>query len=159
MAPLTGNCRRGAGQLLDDRDGSDTAVQSPHPIDSSVERLTIALPRSVTASGVAREQLKTWLESAGVPRQKIDDILLCTSELVTNAVTHAASAPTLSAALVDSGCVAIEVADESARHPVKRTGGADGGFGIRVVDAIATRWGATATSEGKIVWALFDVTP
>lgn len=134
-------------------------MASGHPIDGSAERFTMHLPRALSASGHARDQLRRWLQSLGTDDELLPDILLCASELVTNAVTHAGSGPTVRAALVDeSRRLRLEVADASGQRPVKRPAGtAEGGFGMRVVDALASDWGWEPTPDGKVVWAVFEL--
>lgn len=134
-------------------------MASGHPIDGSAEQFTVRLPRALDAPGAARDQLRRWLEAVGTPAELVPDILLCASELVTNAVAHAGSAPTLQAMLAgDASRVRLEVTDASEQPPVKRSvGTAQGGFGIRVVDAVSTAWGSAVRPGGKVVWAEFEL--
>ena len=83
----------------------------------------------------------------------LDDVLLVFSELVTNAVTHAGSAESVLVRLDDTA-VTVVVEDASASSPQMRVGGdASGGFGLRLVDQLATEWGWEQTDTGKKVWA------
>jgi len=82
-----------------------------------------------------------------------EDVLLVFSELVTNAVTHAGSADSVVVRLDDTA-VTVLVEDASASSPQMRVrGDASGGFGLRVVDQLATEWGWEQTDSGKKVWA------
>jgi anti-sigma regulatory factor (Ser/Thr protein kinase) len=80
---------------------------------------------------------------------------LLTSETVTNAVRHAASAPTVTAAMTD-GVVEIGVSDrESGTSPhVSMVDDplATGGRGLAIVDALADEWGTAYRNDGKQVW-------
>ena len=79
---------------------------------------------------------------------------LVTSELVTNALVHAHAAPVLLAERSGEGIVRITVHDFSANPPVVgESRGADGGYGLNLVAAVAEAWGWEPTSFGKAVWA------
>ncbi len=88
-----------------------------------------------------------------------DDALLIVSELATNAVMHSGSQPEeefeLRADLVPAG-VRIAVTDQgrSATTPVRRDGNTfgPGGMGLRVVEALARRWGSERHQQLE-VWA------
>jgi hypothetical protein len=85
---------------------------------------------------------------------------LLTSEIVTNAVRHAAGvlAMQLDLSLVD-GIVRVAVEDSTSARPVVRAPSADalGGRGLLLVDALAAQWGSTPTDRGKVVWFEFAV--
>ena len=86
----------------------------------------------------------------------MDDALLMTSELVTNAVLHAGTKCTLCAQFDPvSGWLRVEVADRS-HHvptlPAQPEPDAIGGHGLRIVAAIARRWGVASTRAGKVMW-------
>ena len=79
-----------------------------------------------------------------------------TSELVTNVVTHTLTAGEL-VAHCDRLCkrLRIEVRDNSPVLPRMQDGFTAvrvGGFGLRLVDKVASSWGTTATTTGKTVW-------
>ena len=94
-----------------------------------------------------REMLEVWQAE-----DLADTAELLTTELVTNVVRHAVggidvelewSEPTLR----------VEVSDGSSILPAMREfPGADGGFGLRLVEALVSEWGVDATTEGKAVW-------
>lgn len=113
------------------------------------------LALSAHAPGAARDQAGTWLDSIGVHPDLRRDVLIAVSELVTNAVTHAASAPRVHLMVLD-GHVRLEVHDASAARPVRKTGSASGGFGIRLIAELSESWGWSPTDGGKVVWAEFD---
>lgn len=93
-----------------------------------------------------------------------DDVRLVVSELVTNAVIHAAT-PTHVRLEELSFCVKLTVSDDSVDMPVRRlssrlTSHDEGGRGLWAVDACSADWGTDlAGSEGKCIWALFAVRP
>jgi len=79
-------------------------------------------------------------------------VALLVSELVTNAVRHAATAVEVHA--VYDGRVRVEVTDDGLGWPrvVHARPDASGGRGLRIVDELATRWGADRLERGKRVW-------
>lgn len=83
-----------------------------------------------------------------------DEAMLVTSELVTNAIVHADSAPELVLRYSDNA-VHIEVRDRSSGSPLPNDAapGDVGGRGLAMVDRIAAAWGVTPTpGGGKAVW-------
>lgn len=111
------------------------------------------------ARAVARGALAAWGRS-----RVSGDVELVVSELVTNAVLHAADSEVLQLSLVNlTDGVRIVVADGSSITPVVRDlsgppGSVDGrsyatsGRGMALVHALATRWGVDPREHGKQVW-------
>lgn len=104
--------------------------------------------------GRARRAVGATLESWGAPVDQ--NLLLVVSELMTNAVRHGSGVVELTLAC-DDHRIRLEVHDEgSATLPAFRspqTGGVDvGGFGLRLVDALADDWGIDHNGGTK-VWA------
>jgi two-component sensor histidine kinase len=91
--------------------------------------------------------------------ETLDAVALCVSELVTNALDHAAPPYELRIERSRSR-LRVEVADASEGQPVllpvKPT--AVRGRGIFLVEAVATTWGVQPTNDGKTVWAEFATT-
>jgi anti-sigma regulatory factor (Ser/Thr protein kinase) len=84
----------------------------------------------------------------------VDTVELLTSELVTNAVIHARSAPELLVRLGDT-VVHVEVCDSDASPPTRRRTGVDAasGRGIAIVEELASTWGVEqVVDDGKRVW-------
>jgi hypothetical protein len=84
----------------------------------------------------------------------VDDAVLVASELATNAVLHTESSFSLTVARVDA-VVRIAVHDTSPTVPMPKKAGPDAasGRGMRLVEAIAERWGSHGHRDGKTVWA------
>jgi anti-sigma regulatory factor (Ser/Thr protein kinase) len=81
--------------------------------------------------------------------------LLLTSEVVSNAVRHAATDLAVRLQLdEDAATLRIEVTDADATMPEVREQSPDatGGRGLVLVEALAQRWGADRTPSGKVVW-------
>lgn len=119
-----------------------------------MEILSMTLTSDASAPRLARRAVATQL--AGHPRA--DDLLLCVSEVVTNAVLHAHSPPRLVVSQ-DGVTVRVEVVDADERPPVLVEPGplATSGRGLRILDQLAARWGSHPTGEGKAVWFEFDL--
>jgi serine/threonine-protein kinase RsbW len=115
------------------------------------------------AVGQAREFVRGVL---GGTWPGLDDLLLMVSEVASNAVRHTASGD-------DGGWfdLTISVADYTVRIAIADRGGSSeplipddggefgvltGGRGLRIVDALADRWGYTGDELGRVVW--FELT-
>ena len=110
-----------------------------------------ALPAS---AGAARRFVRDALMTRRVGDQVVETVELLTSELVTNAIIHARSAPQLLVSLA-AGVVRIEVCDDDARPPTRRAPDVESasGRGIAIVAALATDWGVDQfPDDGKKVW-------
>lgn len=118
------------------------------------ELLRQQLPCNAAAPRRAREALAA-IEAIKPVR---NDALLIASELVTNAVLHSGCQPGEEVEVVAQalpGALRIAVTDpgRSDREPkLKPSFAGPGGNGLRVVDALARRWG-TERREGRCVWA------
>jgi two-component sensor histidine kinase len=122
---------------------------------ASLRRLLagITLDSHPTSARRAREFVEERLgEAEGFGR--IDDAVLLTSELVTNAVVHAHS-PVLVSLAVDTEHVVVSVYDDSDEPPVRRQPASvldTSRRGLQLVEAIATSWAFQPTERGKRVW-------
>ena len=103
----------------------------------------------------ARSFVASVLESKGVP--VTDDVLLVTSELVTNAVRHGEGEIEVR---VDVGhrAVRLEVLDEGSAAVPEPPGvmpvDGPGGWGLHLVRAVAQAWGSGLDPHGRtLVWA------
>ncbi|MFD4696664.1 ATP-binding protein [Streptomyces niveus] len=100
---------------------------------------------------------------AAIDRSALDDVLLCVSELATNAVRH--GVPVGGALLVKVGAdehrVRVECHDANRRRPRLRHPADDDqtGRGLLLVEAIASRWGTDERPFGKYVWFELDLKP
>ena len=80
-------------------------------------------------------------------------MLLVFSELVTNAVRHGGGAHRIVVQHTDH-IVTLTVYDAGDQPPEIHTPQDGlGGFGLKIVDQLATSWGWTPTAAGKHVWA------
>ena len=110
-----------------------------------------ALLRSV---GVLRARAAKQFETWELPRAVADDALLVASELLTNALRHGHAAQlVLRVAVIEDKVLRIEVDDPDRENwPKLRTPGGTGGNGMRLVEALADRWGVIVV-RGKTVYA------
>jgi len=110
--------------------------------------LILELPRDATAPRRAR---RTVEEHAGrLSAERLDAAILLVSELVTNALVHGEGDIVLELGWAGDR-LRIEIADHGRALPhVRESAGADGGWGLRLVDAMARRWGVR--DEATRVW-------
>ncbi|GHI66636.1 hypothetical protein Snoj_05540 [Streptomyces nojiriensis] len=119
------------------------------------------LGRSVAAArGFVRDTLHGW-GFADI----VDDAVVLTSELVTNAVVHAGTRAEVLCLRADGG-VRVEVADRyperelPLQHPGERPYAdpdRENGRGLMLCAALATRWGVEYTATHKHVWFRLDL--
>ncbi|MEV0279930.1 ATP-binding protein [Streptomyces sp. NPDC050610] len=92
-----------------------------------------------------------------VERDRLDDVLLVVSELVTNAVRYGTEPGDSLLVVLDAepGRVRIEVHDTRRRPPRRRPESVERqrGHGLLIVDALA-EWGGGERPMGKVVWAV-----
>jgi anti-sigma regulatory factor (Ser/Thr protein kinase) len=98
------------------------------------------------------------LQGWGIPRDTVADAVLLVSELVTNALLHARSAPSVEVTY-GVGVIRCDVIDNSPLVPRRRHYANDAvtGRGIALVEALAARWGSERDGVGKRVWFELDV--
>jgi anti-sigma regulatory factor (Ser/Thr protein kinase) len=116
--------------------------------------LELELERSAEAPAIARAAIAGLCEQAGVGGASCHTLLLLVSEIVTNAVVHSDAPPSQPiefSANARSGLVRVEVADGGRGfHPAEGVNPA-GGWGLRLVQQEAARWGID-TERGTSVW-------
>jgi DNA-binding NarL/FixJ family response regulator len=115
---------------------------------------TVDLPRSLASVAAARRFVKETVNEWKLG-QLLDDALLVTSELVTNAVTHADSSCRIRLSLTPAR-LRIDVLDNGSGtpEPLPFSQTEEHGRGLYMVDAITTAWGLEdVPGEGKLVWA------
>ncbi|WP_107500023.1 ATP-binding protein [Streptomyces sp. fd1-xmd] len=108
----------------------------------------------------AREFAAETLHAWGVTCRR-DDVLLCVSELATNALMHGVPPGRgyRLRMLRFEGTVRVEVHDSGGGRPRigRREPGGAGGRGLLLVAAAADRWGTVPRVPGKVVWCEFAV--
>lgn len=90
---------------------------------------------------------------------RLDDVLVCVSELATNALLHGVPPGRgylVRLRLEAGGCaLSVEVHDSGGGVPAKRLPDGESGRGLLLVDALADRWGVGERDPGKFVWCAF----
>ncbi|WP_307630675.1 ATP-binding protein [Streptomyces turgidiscabies] len=119
-----------------------------------------ATPASV---GMARRKVRELLDLWNVGPDTCDSVLLVTSELVTNALTHAASERVVCRLYLSAGRLYIEVEDENRGRslPARRRPEPDEqcGRGLLLVGVLSSDWGVRDAPDGsgRVVWAELPV--
>jgi anti-anti-sigma factor len=92
----------------------------------------------------------------GHPR--LDDLLLCVSEVVTNAVLHS-RVPKEMTVRTEGPRLLVEVLDGDPTLPIRRDHDltAPTGRGLKILDDLTDGWGTRPTADGKVVWFAFDL--
>ena len=87
------------------------------------------------------------------PSRRLYDASLCVSELVANAIQHAGERGDMELTLaLDSERLRVEVADPGHGFtPGPSSKGDEGGWGLKIVDRLADRWGVEP-GERTVVW-------
>jgi len=123
----------------------------------------------ITLPGVRRSvgSARGFVRSVAAGHPALDDMVLVVSETVANAVAHTASGleggVVKIVVLAGGGGYRLEVADQGAaggRPHVKdeyaeEGTGAESGRGMRIVEALAARWGFRTDGARTVVWAEF----
>jgi anti-sigma regulatory factor (Ser/Thr protein kinase) len=114
--------------------------------------MSVRLAPGPTAPRAARAAVRRAL--AGAEGEDVERAMLLTSELVTNGVLHAAT-PLLLSLTIDRDALRVEVDDLDCTPPVRipeAQSGPHGGFGLHIVDRLASAWGWARRDDGKTVW-------
>lgn len=135
-------------------------ARRPVAVMHGIDRLEATLPVGLVSPAAARDALTRWLKDE-VPAEVLEDARLLVTELVTNSLGHAevtADASLHMTVQLTEGAVRVEVRDPGTsgtiapREPDRESGG---GFGLHLVDMLATRWGVNHTG-GTQVWFEVD---
>jgi len=113
---------------------------------------SVSLPAEPASAAVARRFVRDAL-GEWEAEELIDTAVLLTSELVTNALLHARSAPDLTIRLVD-GLLRVSVTDDTPVVPTRKRYGAEAatGRGLLLIETMARAWGSDPSTAGKVVW-------
>ncbi|OSC57290.1 ATP-binding protein [Streptomyces sp. 4F] len=127
----------------------NTETEPPSPRERFYRRERRSVP---AARAFARETLVDW----GV-RGRADDVVLCVSELATNALLHGVPPGRgfLLRLLPCGDGVRVEVHDSGGgvpAVPLDPDGAGEGGRGLLLVSELADKWGVAEREPGKAVW-------
>jgi len=119
----------------------------------------LAVNHDPSNAAIVRRSIAADLASRSVAPDRIDDVVLVASELVSNAVMHTAG-DLVNDELdvtwdIQPDCVLVRVVDASPELPAPRSTNPEDirGRGLSIVAALALDWGVRRTSGGKQVWA------
>ncbi len=126
------------------------------PVDPSGPRYaSVELPAHPRAAAMSRRFLDEQLSGWGIDDEVRSLVCLCASEIVTNAVLHSGTAPTVDVGVNDEA-VAVSVRDEGRQGVVRQVKGLQpldvAGRGLALVAALADEWDADHRPDGTIVW-------
>ncbi|MEU3989999.1 ATP-binding protein [Streptomyces platensis] len=119
---------------------------------------SVCYRRERRSVSLAREFARTALVEWDLER-RADEVLLCVSELATNALLHGVPPGReyrLRLLLGEDGLLRVEVHDSGGGEPrvPVRDGAAEAecGRGLLLVSALADKWGVGERAPGKVVW-------
>jgi anti-sigma regulatory factor (Ser/Thr protein kinase) len=122
--------------------------------------LELELASSIDAAAEARRALDRVSDE--LPGDRMRDVRLLVSELVTNAVRHAgipAGDPIRMLVDTGDGCLRVEIADGGdgfePRRPEPDPARASG-WGLYLVEQLADRWGVEPARPGTRIWFEID---
>ena len=138
------------------------AIDASHP-PAKVSEKTADFAAELGAPAAARRFVRDGLRQWGdADEDLVDEVALVVSELATNAVVHAGTAFSVGIRVLPAQqLVRLSVRDAD---PIMSTIGdsspaAQAGWGLSLVAELASCWGVETTSDGKVVWAEFDLVP
>jgi anti-sigma regulatory factor (Ser/Thr protein kinase) len=111
-------------------------------------RLELSLPALPASARRARAAVAETVAELGIDERRVDDVRLCVSEAVTNAVVHAygSESGTVDVTVVarDPGVVVVVRDFGSGLMGLHRDGG--GGFGLSIIDAVSDQCALSSVS-------------
>jgi anti-sigma regulatory factor (Ser/Thr protein kinase) len=124
----------------------------------AIERQTFRVTPDAVSVPLARERVIALAEPF-VAAERIADLRLVISEVITNAVRHGGEGDMLVAVTPKNGFLCVQVTDTGdgfAPRPRAFQPDDDGGFGLFLVERLTRRWGLTRENSNTRVWFEFD---
>jgi transcriptional regulator with XRE-family HTH domain/anti-sigma regulatory factor (Ser/Thr protein kinase) len=111
-----------------------------------------AFPSSPQIPRAAREAVA--LVAGDIPTEALETARLLTSELVTNSVKFGPPAPAIVGVFVEVARerIRIEISDEAEGRPRLRAPSDEGGYGLTLVDTLASEWGTDLQDGHNVTW-------
>jgi anti-sigma regulatory factor (Ser/Thr protein kinase) len=119
----------------------------------------VLLPYTPSSVAVARRRLTSDLDAAGIYEAAVCDAAIVVSELLSNAIRHAAPLPDAQVEVtwsLDHDALRIAVSDAGdgpLPHVTEPAPGAPGGRGLGIVESLSDRWGVLREDGVTTVWA------
>ena len=121
---------------------------------TTTTHVDLTLPPGTSSVRTARHEVEDLV--ADYPDDVRTTVALLTSELASNAVVHANTSFTVRA-YADREVVRVAISDSGETYPVMvRHRTTRGGWGLKMVDAAASRWGI-AVGDHTTVWFEIDL--
>lgn len=97
------------------------------------------------------------LIAGDIPTEALETARLLTTELVTNSVVH--GPPGIVGVFIEVARerLRIEISDAGDASPRLRPPGRDGGYGLTLVEAVATRWDTARDGDRNVTWFELDL--
>lgn len=120
---------------------------------------SLVVPHARASVSVVRHAFADQLDDGGVHGPDREDAVLVLSELVSNAVKHAAPLPTGEIKVrwaIERDTVHVEITDGGAMtrpHAGVAAVSALGGRGLDIVRHVSSQWGVTEGRDSVTVWA------
>jgi anti-sigma regulatory factor (Ser/Thr protein kinase) len=129
-------------------------------VDEGERRAWMVLASESSSLAIARCFVSSMLELWDY-EDPHEIVPLLTSEIVSNAVRHAAGSVGLELALLNGEALLVQARDESPDRPVVRRYNPDriGGHGLTIIETLARRWGVEQHEGFKVVWFEAPVSP
>lgn len=106
---------------------------------------------------LVRDFVRRYLAGWPCPGEVVQDIMLCVTELATNAVRHSRSGLPgghfgVKIAFCAGMCVGVAVEDAGGSWHYERDDETEGGRGLQIVSALSAEMGVRGGYSGRMVW-------
>jgi anti-sigma regulatory factor (Ser/Thr protein kinase) len=128
------------------------------PATATIGRQTFTVAPEPESVPHARERV-VELAQPFVDEERIADLRLVISEVITNAVRHGGEGDMLVAVTPKQSYLCVQVTDTGdgfAPRPRAFEPDDDGGFGLFLIERLTRRWGLTREDRNTRVWFEFD---
>jgi anti-sigma regulatory factor (Ser/Thr protein kinase) len=140
--------------------GRESLEEELETEDDSALTARIVLDDDPRSAAAARQFLREFMDSAEISEDIRSVAELCLSELVTNAIVHAGTRSelratldsTLTVSVRDHGGAAPDAAPDEDPDPLRVHG-----RGLKLVEALADRWGSERDARGTSVWFALEL--
>jgi two-component sensor histidine kinase len=139
----------------------DRRAGYPDLVTKTTTYLELALPAVPASVRRARIRVAETVTSIAETDRVVDDVMLCVSEAVTNAVRHgygAAGKGTIEIVVVRvDGELEVVVRDSGVGFDKAEKGESTGGFGLGIIAKLAKRHNVKSTPEGTEISMAFEL--